>query len=221
MYLRGLVPGPSCAFSYRLVSSLPFILAKPLAVKTSVLCQDVPVPCQALARVPPMPSGARTSRGSVGTGLTSLILIILSWSSSPLLLPPSPPGRLLRYLCCSGCLLGNAPSPLHTEIGFGSGSGSYMWMSRLREVKKLAQGHTAVKRQSQDLNQIWLQISDFLLLITQSHVHRTSWAKVLDTSFWVEVLGAEATRRPCTRIEGKGPWDQDIYPSAPSCFGAT
>ena len=91
-----------------------------------------------------------------------------TWSSSPLLLPPSPPGRLLRYLCCSGCLLGNAPSPSHTEIGFGSSSGSYMWMSRLREVKKLPQGHTAVKRQSQDLNQIWLQISDFLLLITQA-----------------------------------------------------
>lgn len=167
MYLRGLVPGPACAFSYRLVSSLPFILAKPLAVKTSVLCQDVPAPCQALARVPPMPSCARTSRGSVGTGLTSLILIILlSWSSSPLLLPPSPPGRLLRCLCCSGCLLGNAPSPSHSEIGFGSSFGSHMWMSRLREVKKLAQGHTAVKGQSQDLNQIWLQISDFLLLIT-------------------------------------------------------
>lgn len=117
---------------------------------------------------PPTPSCTRTSRGSVGTGLTSLILTILSRSSSPLLLPPSPPGRLLRYLCCSGCLLGNAPSPSHCEIGFGSNSGSHMWMSRLREVKKLAQGHTAVKRQSQDLNQIWLQISDFLLLVTQS-----------------------------------------------------
>lgn len=148
--------------------SLPFILAKPLAVKTSVFCQDVPALCQALAGVPPTPSCAWTSRGSVGTGLTCLMLIILSWSSSPLLPPPSTPGRLLRYLCCSDCLLGNAPSPSHSEIGCGSSSGSRMWMSSLREVKKLAQGHTAVKRQSQDLNQIWLQISDFLLLVTQA-----------------------------------------------------
>lgn len=112
---------------------LPSFLAKPLAVNMPVLCQDFPELCPAPARVPPTRSCTRTSRGSAGTGLTSLI-IPLSSSALPLL-PPLPPGSLLRHFCCSGRLLGNAPSPSHSKIGCGSSPGSHMWMSRLREVK--------------------------------------------------------------------------------------
>lgn len=35
---------------------------------------------------------------------------------------------------------------------------------RLRQIKQLVQGHTVMKTQSQDLDWVWPQIPDFLLL---------------------------------------------------------